>query len=147
MSLSKKMLERSRVAGCTYQQTQQRNSPEISATGTATTPQRPASNSYEIRISSATITATASQLVSCRIFPKQFPKVALVVPSCAAVATVMAPIAELWPRLEAIANKCCNHWLDSQKQRTEMLTSLRGMNPQWQQHWIDHLEASHGKTK
>jgi hypothetical protein len=147
MSLRKKMLERSRVAGCTYQQTQQRNSPEFSATTIATTPQRPASNSYEISVSSATSTATASQLVSCGIFPQQFPKAALIVPSCAAVATVMAPIADLWPKLEAIAKKFCDHWLDSQKQSTEMLTSLRGRNPQWQQYWIDHLEASHGKPK
>lgn len=54
---------------------------------------------------------------------------------------------DLWPRLEAIANKCCDHWRDSAERRAEMLADLRAMTPEWQRHWIEHLEANYGKPK
>jgi len=57
------------------------------------------------------------------------------------------PPDDLWPRLEAIANKCCDHWRDSPERRAEMLADLRAMTPDWQRHWIEHLEASYGKPK
>jgi hypothetical protein len=63
------------------------------------------------------------------------------------VATVAAPPNDLWPRLEAIANACCDHWRDSPERRAEMLADLRTMTPDWQRHWIEHLEASYGKPK
>jgi hypothetical protein len=147
MSLRKKLLERSRVAGCVYQQTQLRNFPETSATDTATKAQLPAAIPHEIRVLSATSTATAPQPTSCGRVQKHPPKVALIAPSCAPVATVSAPPDDLWPRLEAIANKCCDHWRDSPERRAEMLADLRAMTPDWQRHWIEHLEASYGKPK
>jgi len=58
-----------------------------------------------------------------------------------------APTDDPWPRLEAIANKCCDHWRDSPERRAEMLADLRAMTPDWQRHWIEHLEASYGKPK
>lgn len=147
MSLRQKLLERSKVAGCVYQQTQLRNFPEISATDTATTAQLPAENRHEMRVLSATSTATTPQPTSCAGGQNHSSKVALVAPSCAPVATVAAPPDDLWPSLEAIANKCCDHWQDSAERRAEMLASLRAMPPDWQRHWIEHLEASYGKPK
>ena len=144
MSLRQKLLERSKVAVCVYQQAQLRNFPEISATDTATTAQLPAENKHEIGVLSATSTATAPQPTSCAGGQNHPSKVAS---SCAPVATVAAPPDDLWPRLEAIANKCCDHWRDSPERRAEMLADLRAMTPNWQQHWIGHLEASYGKPK
>ena len=54
---------------------------------------------------------------------------------------------DLWPRLEAIAHKCCDHWQDSAERRAGMLAELRAMTPDWQRHWLEHLEASYGKPK
>jgi hypothetical protein len=54
---------------------------------------------------------------------------------------------DLWLRLEAIANKCCDHWQDSAERRAEMLHCLRAMTSEWQRHWLDHLEASYGNPK
>lgn len=54
---------------------------------------------------------------------------------------------DLWPRLEAIANKCCDHWQDSAERRAETLADLRAMTPGEQQGWLEHLEASYGKPK
>lgn len=150
MSLRKKQLERSKVAGCVYQQTQLRNFPEISATDTATTAQLPAENRHQIRVLSATSTATAPQPTNSARGQNHPSKVALVASSCApvaTVATVAAPPNGLWRRLEAIANKCCDHWRDSPERRAEMLANLRAMTPDWQRHWIEHLEASFGKPK
>lgn len=86
MSLRQKLLDRAKVAGCVYQQTQHRNFPETSATDTATTAQLSAANPHEIRVLSATDTATAPQLRSCAGAQNHPSKVALVAPSCAAVA-------------------------------------------------------------
>lgn len=116
MSLRQKLLERLKVAGCAHQQTQLRNLPKVSA--------------------------TAPQVVSYERFPKQLQKVASLEPSYTAVATFVYPRAELWPRLEAIANKCNNQWLNSQEQRTGMPTFLRTMNLRWQQYSTDHLNAA-----
>ena len=147
MSLRRKLLERSKVAGCVYQQAQLRNFPEISATDAATTAQLPAENRHEIGVLSATSTATVPQPTSCAGDQNHPSKVAPVAPSCAPVATVAAPPNDLWPRLEAMANKCCDHWQDSAERRAEMLADLRAMTPDWQRHWIEHLEASYGKPK
>ena len=105
MSLRQQLLEHSKVAGCTYQQTQMRNFPEISATDAATTAQLPAENRHEIGGFDATCTATATQPTSCGGGQNHPSKVALVAPSCAPVATVAAPPNDLWPRLEASYGK------------------------------------------
>lgn len=144
MSLRKKLLERSKVAGCVHRQTQLRNFPEISATANATAPRLSPANPHKYWVLSATSTATAPQPTSC-IGSQSYPsKVALVAPP---VTTVAEPPDDLWPRLETIANKCCDHWQDSAERRAEILISLQAMTPEWQRHWLDHLEASYGNPK
>lgn len=144
MSLRQKLLERSKVAGCVYQQTQLRNFPEISATDTATTAQLPAENRYETRVLSATSTATAPQPTSCAGGQDHPSKVA---PSCAPVAKVAPPHYDLGRRLDAAVNRCCDYWGDRPEPRAEMLEHLRSMPERWQQGWIEHLEASYGQVK
>jgi hypothetical protein len=138
MSLRQKLLERSKVAGCDYQQSQLRNFPEISATEAATTAQLPAAKSHEISVLSATGTATVPQPTSCAGGQNHPSKVASVAPSCAPVATVAAPPDDLWPRLEAAAKRCGDYWGDGPERRAEMLESLRSMPERCQQGWIEH---------
>jgi hypothetical protein len=83
MNLREQLLERSKVARCAYQQTQPATFQQNSATLPATTAQLNPANPHEIRVSSATTTATTPQLSSCAGGQKVPLKVAL---SCAPVA-------------------------------------------------------------
>jgi hypothetical protein len=117
MSLRQKLLERSKVAGCDYQQSQLRNFPEISATDELRRGSRPPLESC----------ASCAQLRPC-------------CDSC-------APHYDLWPRLEAAVNRCGDYWGDSPERRAEMLESLRSMPERCQQAWVKHLDASYGQIE
>lgn len=66
MSLRQQLLERSKVAGCVRYETQPATFPKNSATSPATTAQQNPASPNEIRVSSATSTATNPQLDELR---------------------------------------------------------------------------------
>lgn len=129
MNLRQQLLARSKVAQLQPLGTQLRNFPENSATTTATPAQQNPANPHEIRVSSATSTATPPQLASCAGGQKAPPKVAQ---SCASCASVADPFDDrrrctdcrnLWP-----GNHCLQHrraGLDTRDLAAEFTTLMQ----------------------
>jgi len=102
MNLRQQLLARQKVAGCVRYETQPATFPKNTATSTATAAQQNPANPHEIRVSSATSTATPPQLNELRMGQKTPPE------SCAELRQLRGSCAPLDDRVTCTA--CRNLW-------------------------------------